>query len=139
MQKIKDERLKLKNLKNIRVLFMIQTIGILGILGYDLITKGIDGMTDNPLWFVFIITAVVSAYLSMNISVDHETSGKSPEKGLTTSLMITALISIVIGILISLSEGTPATTGILIGGIVFICGGIPCFYVYRLRKRTMDN
>ncbi|MFD1415405.1 hypothetical protein [Oceanobacillus jeddahense] len=139
MQKIKDERLKLKNLKNIRVLFMVQTIGILGILGYDLVTKGIDGMTDNPLWFVFIITAIVSAYLSMNISVDHETSGKSPEKGLIISLTVTALISIVIGYLISLSEGTPATTGILIGGIVFICGAIPCFYVYRLRKRTMDN
>ncbi|MFD1452764.1 hypothetical protein [Oceanobacillus sojae] len=73
MKKIKDERLKLKNLKDIRVLFLIQTIGIVvGILGYDFGTKGIDGMTDNPLWYVFMITAIVSAYLSIGISVDHE-------------------------------------------------------------------
>ncbi len=52
---------------------MIQTIGIVvGILGYDFGTKGIDGMTDNPLWYVFMITAIVSAYLSIGISVDHE-------------------------------------------------------------------
>ncbi|MFD1066062.1 hypothetical protein [Oceanobacillus locisalsi] len=139
MKKIKDERLKLKNLKNIRVLFMIQTIGILGILGYDLVTKGLDGMTDNPLWNVFIITAIVSAYLSMNISIDHETSEKSPEKGLAISLVVTVFISIVIGILSSLGEGIPAMNGILIGGIIFICGFIPSFYVYRLRKKTMDN
>ena len=80
MQKITDERLKLKNLKNIRVLFLVQTIGIIGILGYDLVTKGMNGMTANPLWYVLVLTGVVSAYLSMGISVDHESSNKSPEK-----------------------------------------------------------
>ena len=70
MKKITDERLKLKNLENIRVLFLVQTIGIIGILGYDLVTTGMNGMTSNPLWYVLILTGVVSAYLSMSISVD---------------------------------------------------------------------
>lgn len=76
MKKIKDERLIMKNLQNIKVAYIIQTLGIIGILGYDLITKGLAGMRDNPLWYVFIITSIISAYLSMNISVDHENSKK---------------------------------------------------------------
>lgn len=49
--KIKDERLQLKNLKNIRIVYIVQTIGMILILGYDFINEGISGMTDNPLWF----------------------------------------------------------------------------------------
>lgn len=139
MKKIKDERLKLKNLKDIRVLFLIQTIGIVGILGYDFVTKGINGMTDNPLWFVFMVTAIVSAYLSMGISVDHESSDKSPKKGLAVSLAVTVFIAVVIGILTSLSEGIPAINGVLVGAIIFVCGFVPCIYVYRLRKKTNES
>ena len=75
MQKIKDERLKLKNLHNIRITYGVQTLGILGILIYEWVTKGIDGMTKNPLWFVFILTSIVSAFLSMDIGV-RETAKK---------------------------------------------------------------
>lgn len=81
MKKIKDERLKLQNLKNIRIAYIIQTVGILGILGYDFIAKGPDGMRANPLWIVFMITAIISAYLSMSVSVDHESNEKEPKKG----------------------------------------------------------
>lgn len=80
MKKIKDERLIMKNLQNIRIAYIIQTIGILGILGYYLVTKGMDGMTDNPIWYVFIVTAIVSTYLSMNVNVDHENRKKDPKK-----------------------------------------------------------
>ncbi|WP_269139891.1 hypothetical protein [Rossellomorea arthrocnemi] len=41
MKKITDERLKLQNLKNIRVLFLFQSAGIIGILAYDFITSGL--------------------------------------------------------------------------------------------------
>ncbi|WP_179128575.1 hypothetical protein [Marinilactibacillus piezotolerans] len=51
MKKITDERLILKNLKQIKVLFIIQLLGILGILSYDLITRGFSEMTDRPLFF----------------------------------------------------------------------------------------
>ena len=56
MKKIRDERLILRNLKNIRIVFVIQTLGIVGILGYDLVTKGMDAMTSNPLWPLLMIS-----------------------------------------------------------------------------------
>src|SRR5690625_3628985 len=105
IQKIKDERLKVKNLENIRIAFLIQTLGIIGILGYDLVTKGMDAMTSNPLWFVFIITGVVTAYLSMNISIDHESEKKDPKKGLSIALVVLISISIIVGVLVYLTEG----------------------------------
>lgn len=120
MQKIKDERLLLKNLQNLRIAYILQTLGIIGILGYDLITKGIDGMRENPLWFVFILTTVVSAFLSMNISVEYESQKRSPKKGFLISLVVLTLISTIIGILTSLCEGFTAINGVLIAGIIFI-------------------
>ncbi len=138
MKKITDERLQLKNLKNIRVLFLIQTIGIIGILGYDLVTKGMDGMTSNPLWFVLIITGVVSAYLSMGISVDYESDKKSSNKGLIISLIVSALISIVVGVFVTLTDGFDPTNGIFIGGIIFICSLAPILYIYYLRTKRKD-
>jgi len=94
LQKIKDERLLLKNLQNLRIAYILQTLGIIGILGYDLITKGIDGMRENPLWFVFILTTVVSAFLSMNISVEYESQKRSPKKGFLISLVVLTLIQL---------------------------------------------
>ena len=138
MKKIKDERLVLKNLQNIRVAYIIQTIGILAILGYDLVTKGMDGMTKNPLWLVFMITAVISAYLSMNISVDHETNEKSPKIRLVISLAVAALLSIAVGIAVSLTDGFGSINGIVLGGIIFICSLAPAFYIYYLRMKREE-
>lgn len=136
MKKITDERLKLQNLKNVRILFFVENIGIIGILGYDLITKGMDEVTANPLWHVLILTGVISAYLSMGIGVDHESSKKSPKKGLIISLIVSALIAIALGILVSFTGDI--VTGILIGGITLICFLIPSFYLYHLRVKRQD-
>ncbi|WP_034551283.1 DUF1761 domain-containing protein [Carnobacterium funditum] len=138
MKKIKDERLILKNLKNVRITYFIQTIGILGILGYDLVTKGINGMTENPLWFVFVVGTIVSTYLSMGINVEHETNNKVPKKGLIISVVISALISIIIGFLLSLTDGFGLLEGLIIGAIFFICSLIPNFYIYYLRTKRQD-
>ncbi|WP_186579451.1 hypothetical protein [Aquibacillus kalidii] len=139
MKKIKDERLVLQNLKNIRIAFIIQTIGIIGILAYDLITKGFDGMRDNPLWMVFMITGIVTAYLSMNISVDHEEESKSPKRGLVISLSVVGAISIVIGLLVSITDGYNVLDGVLMGGILLACGLVPVIYIYFLRKKRQDD
>ncbi|MEI3604811.1 hypothetical protein SPD48_03830 [Pseudogracilibacillus sp. SE30717A] len=139
MKKITDERLKLQNLKNIRILFLVQNIGIIGILGYDLVTKGLEGMTENPLWFVFMITMVVSLYLSMSISVEHETNSKHPKKGLNISILILVIISAVIGIFVSITDGFNVRDGLIMGGILFICGLIPVIYLYYLRKRRSEE
>jgi UDP-N-acetylmuramyl pentapeptide phosphotransferase/UDP-N-acetylglucosamine-1-phosphate transferase len=138
MKKIKDERLVLKNLQNVRTAYIIQTIGIIGILGYDLITKGMDGMRQNPLWIVFMITTIVSLYLSMNISVDHESSEKSPKKGTVLSLVILTGISVIIGIAVNFTDGFGMLDGLIIGGIIFVCGLIPILYIHQLRTKQQN-
>ncbi|MFS0880284.1 hypothetical protein [Metabacillus niabensis] len=139
MKKITDERLILQNLKNIRFAYMIQTAGIIGILGFDFITKGLEGMRENPLWLVFMITTVISLYLSMNISVDHEKSNKAPKKGLTISLLVAVMISSVVGFLVTLTDGYTINDGLVAGGILFLCSLVPVFYIYYLRTKQEDD
>jgi len=139
MKKITDERLILLNLKNIRIAFIIQTIGVLGILGYDAVKKGLEGMTDNPLWLVFMITAVALGYLSMSNSVDHESEKANPKKSLIVSLVVISLISTVVGLLVSRSEGFTIINGVIIGGILLICALIPVVYTYKLRVKRQEE
>src|SRR5699024_2431130 len=64
-----DERLVLKNLQKIRIAYDVQVIGIVGILAYDFVTKGgLDGVKENPLWLIFIMSTAILAFLSMDIS-----------------------------------------------------------------------
>src|SRR5699024_5950543 len=133
IKKITDERLQLKNLKNIRVLFIIQNIGMISILGYDLVTRGMDGMTSNPLWFLLLLTGVISGYLSLSISIDHESEERSPKKGFITSLIVAALISIVVGFFVSWTDGFGPINGIVIASIIFICSLAPILYIHYLR------
>lgn len=139
MKKIKDERLKIRNLENIRIAYIIQTIGILGILGYDLITKGLDGMRENPLWIVFMITTIISAYLAMSISIDHERNVQTPKKSFIFSLSVIIIVSALVGILVSITDGYTMVNGFIIGGILFICFLVPVTYIYYLRKRRLDE
>lgn len=139
IKKITDERLILQNLKNIRIAYIIQTFGILCILGYDLVTKGLDGMRENPLWLVFMITAITSMYLSMSISTDHENNQVNPKKSLNISMVILILISAAVGVATSLTDGFKIIDGVLVGGIIFICGLITVIYIYQLRKKRQDE
>ena len=70
MKKIKDERLIIQNLKNIRIAFIVQTIGISAILIYEVVTKGPTEAIENPLWLVFMLTMVVFLWLHLKISID---------------------------------------------------------------------
>lgn len=139
MKKITDERLVLQSLKNIRIVYMIQTIGILGILGYDFVTKGLDEMRENPLWLLFMITAVISAYLSMSISADHEKNTINPQKSLAISFVVLVSISTVVGFFVSITEGFNRIDGFIMGSILFICGLFPIVYIYNLRKKRQDD
>jgi len=139
MKMIKDERLQLQNLKNIRIAYIIQTMGIIGILGYDWVTKGLDEMRANPLWLVFIITTIISAYLSMSISVDNERKNHSPKKSFLISLLVIFLISTAIGIFTWMTDGFTIFSGILIGSVLFICFLIPAYYVYYLRIKRQED
>ena len=96
-------------------------------------------MTDNPLWIVFIITTVISAYLSMSIGVDHENNKINPKKYLRISLAAIVIISTVVGFITSLTDGFTIFNGIIMGGIIFICGLIPIVYIYNLRTKRQDE
>ena len=138
MKKIKDERLILKNLKNIRGAYIIQTLGIFCILGYDWITRGSEAMFESPLWFVFIVSTTALTFFSMDISVAHESRKKSPKRSLSISIVIIALISIVAGILVPFSSKSLSINGLIVGGVLFIVLLIPYIYIYYLRIKQQD-
>ncbi|CEG22805.1 hypothetical protein BN1080_01740 [Planococcus massiliensis] len=139
MKKIKDERLILKNLQHIRIAYVVQTLGILLILGYELIQGGLEGMRENPIWLVFMLTTVVYAYVSMSTSVDHEREKRSPKKSLAIGLIVTITIAAGVVVLTAMTPGFAWADGFLIGGILCVCGLVPLVYIYRLRmKRTME-
>lgn len=80
MKKIKDERLQIQHLKNIRIAFIVQTIGIFAILLYEMLTEGVMEATDNPLWLLFILTMVVLGWLNLKISVDEYDNAKEQKR-----------------------------------------------------------
>ncbi|MEI5907052.1 hypothetical protein WAK64_08280 [Bacillus spongiae] len=140
MQKIKDERLILLDLKMIRITFLVQTAGIIGILGYDLITAGFEGMRQNPLWIVFMITTVLYTFLSTSISVDYFEGTKTySKKGLQIGFGIITIISVLWGYLTSISEGNTALEGFIVGGVIFASTAIPLLYVHYLRKKRTEE
>lgn len=138
MKKITDERLILKNLKNIRIAYAIQTLGILGILGYDWITKGSEEMFKNPLWFVFMLSITVVSFFSMTISVDHEVQKRAPKKSLLISIAIIAIISIAVGIFAPFENESGPISGFITGGVFFICVLTPCICLYYIRIKRKD-
>lgn len=139
MRKITDERLILRNLQNIRITYIVQTIGILCILGYEFFKGGLVGMRENPLWFVFLLTAIVYAYLSKSVSVEQEKEIKNPKKSCMVSVAVLTVIAVTVGYLSSITPNVRWTDGLLLGAVIFICGFIPLYYVYKLRMRQAEN
>ena len=139
MKKITDERLILRNLQHIRIAFIVQTIGILCILGYELSQGGLEGMRENPIWLVFMLTSIVYAYLSMSVSVEHEKIVKNPTKSFIINLSALIVIVITVTYLTSITPEFGWSDGLLVGAIIFICSFIPMYYVYRLRVKQQQD
>ncbi|MEK7014758.1 branched-chain amino acid ABC transporter substrate-binding protein [Bacillus sp. FSL R9-9410] len=141
MKKIKDERLILQTLKNIRVAFLFQSIGIIGILGYIGFTEGINQITKSPLWLLFILTSMLLSYLQLSISIDVENSEK--EMKLTPYYKI-VLRSLVVGIVMAIiyiifSPERPLFEAILTGSILFICFLTSYSISYFIKKRRLQD
>jgi len=139
MKKIKDERLVLRNLQNIQIVYIIQTVGILGILGHSFLQGGMDEMRANPLWLLFMLTTIISAYLTMRVSVENEQSVQNPVKSFRISLVVLMTIIIIVSTLTLLTPGFGLSDAFLIGSILFICGIIPIYYIYRLRVKEQED
>ncbi|CAM3224932.1 hypothetical protein [Lactiplantibacillus plajomi] len=75
MKKIKDERLIIRNLKNIRLSFIIENGALLAVLGWQLGQGQAWSRVvsyQNPLFSIFMLAAVSLTLLSLNVSVPME-------------------------------------------------------------------
>ncbi|MEM5608616.1 branched-chain amino acid ABC transporter substrate-binding protein [Bacillus toyonensis] len=138
---MKDERLILKTLKNIRIAFLFQSLGIIGILGYIGFTEGMDQITKSPLWLLFILTSIVLSYLQLSVSIDVEEGEKDIKltpyyKIILRSLIVGTIIAI---IYIIFSPERPLFEALLTGSIFFICFLISYSVSYFIKKRRLQD
>lgn len=86
MKKIKDERLILRNLMNIRIAWLVQNLAIMIFLAYQVMksqdTSGVFTY-GNPLWAIFMIGAYTLVVLSVNVSGPMEDKEKMTHKKIT--------------------------------------------------------
>ncbi|MGE6539395.1 branched-chain amino acid ABC transporter substrate-binding protein [Bacillus luti] len=141
MKKIKDERLILQTLKNIRIAFLCQSLGIISILGYIGFTEGADQITKSPLWLLFILTSMALSYLQLSVSIDVEESEK--EIKLTPYYKI-VLRSLIIGIVMAIiyiifSPERPLFEAMLTGSILFLCFLASHSVSYFIKKRRLQD
>ncbi len=147
MKKITDERLVLQNLKNIRVAFIIQSIGIIGILIYQVIsnflvnqdvTEGIMAFTKNPLWMLLLLVGIVLNY--QNLMIVNDKKKKKTNPGPYYWILTSAVgIGVVIGLLVKFFPGDGNPNPLVAGILVSLCFLIPFSIVHFLLKRRLDN
>ncbi|HFK1496637.1 MULTISPECIES: branched-chain amino acid ABC transporter substrate-binding protein [Bacillus] len=141
MKKIKDERLILQTLKNIRIVFLFQYIGVVGILGYIGFTEGMDQITKTPLWLLFMLTSILLAYLQLSVSIDVEEGEKEIKLTPYYKLVLRSLIvGIVMAIIyIIFSPERPLLEAILTGSILFICFLVSYSISYFIKKHRLQD
>lgn len=137
MKVIKDERLKIKNLKNIRIAFILQTLGIIGILFLNFLKDGAMAVFDSPLFFLLILVSTIFLYTSLNISIEYDEI-KSPKLNLTIYIIISLIASIAVAYF-SITSGVILIEGIIYGIILFICFLISSIYIYKLRIKKLKE
>ncbi|MCD8511405.1 MAG: hypothetical protein LRY73_17105 [Bacillus sp. (in: Bacteria)] len=137
-KKITDERIMEKNLKMFRTLYLVQTAGIIIVLLLHVIEHGFFELTSTPVWYVFIITTIVYAYLQMDISVDNEENDKAPSKysygiGFIISLVIAAIIAFVV------LADNPMLVKLLAMALLFIATFTPFAFVLFLKNKKAKD
>lgn len=143
MKIIKDERLQMQSLKNIRIAFIVQTAGILAILLYETITVGFTQARANPIWIVFMLSAVVLGWLNLRISVDtyENTNPRKKPAPYYRVIMLSLGVGIAVMLLAVLGpDKSSINEALLVGAIVFFCFLAPFSFVHFLqKKRTEDH
>lgn len=92
MKKIKDERLIVRNLRNIRLAFIAENVFIIGALILQIV-RGRDLMATvsyrNPLFSALMVGCYVLVVLSVNVSVPmYDTPKKSLRQLLAVGLLV---------------------------------------------------
>lgn len=124
MKKIKDERLIMRNLKNIRIAFIVENVAII----FTMIYQVLSGQAfyevfsrDNLLFIVLMIGCFTLTFLSMNISIQIEGKEKRSKKAIY--FFSSAVFGVVTLINYLLPGGTNLPVAILsriiMGGITF--------------------
>ncbi|WP_445486619.1 branched-chain amino acid ABC transporter substrate-binding protein [Niallia sp. 03133] len=139
MQIIRDERLKLKNLRNIRIAFLFQTICIIGILIYDGVKYGLNAVMDNPLYLVILGTSILLGYLNITISVDvYDDHVKKPGPYYKT-IFYSLAVGIIFSFITVLTPDGTTKTGIIVGSVLFLCFFCTFTFAYFLRKKRYNE
>lgn len=138
LKKIKDERLLLLQLKNTRIVYIFQTLSITALLVYYGFRDGFVNVTKNPLWLIWLLSAILMMYLQMGISVDVESEKKKKQGPYYEKVLLSLAIGIIIGIIMVLS-GNPIRDSIIIGFVFFICYLIPSSIIHYLRRKRSQE
>ncbi|KZB90839.1 hypothetical protein A2U94_13785 [Bacillus sp. VT 712] len=139
MRKIKDERLIVQNLKNIRVAFIIQTLGILSLLVYDGLQNGILHAYENPLWFIFILTAVVLGYLNLKILVDVYDNKRENLVPYYIIPLGSFLLGGVFTLIVTAGPDGNLQSGLLVGSVVGLVFFLTFTYGHYLVKKRNEE
>lgn len=142
MKRIKDERLQLITLKNIRIAYFAQTFGIIAVLVYYGFMNGFIAISKNPLWLVFIGSGTLLGYLNMRVTVDTEETKRTENKKPPGPFYLKVLVALVIGSgvgLIMAETGSTIQDSIITGIVFFICFLIPPSIIQYLRKKHQDE
>ncbi|WP_100488190.1 branched-chain amino acid ABC transporter substrate-binding protein [Sporolactobacillus pectinivorans] len=137
MKKIKDERLILITLKNVRIAFIFQTLSILAILIYTAIVSGPNVAFDSPLFFVMTVTTVIFFYLQMGVSVDIEATEKKQKKRMPYYglVLIASAIGLIVGLLLLTTDSNHPIDALISGFVFFGCFLAAFSFSYYLRKK----
>lgn len=94
MKKITDERLILRNLKNIRITFVVQNTLMLLYLIYQKFNHLDSFSFDNPIAIILIIGGILNAILSINVSTPIADKAKlKPSLILLISLLSSLVVA----------------------------------------------
>ncbi|WEG13269.1 branched-chain amino acid ABC transporter substrate-binding protein [Pullulanibacillus sp. KACC 23026] len=137
--KIKDERLLLIQLKNIRIVFFFQNLCMIALLVYDGIKDGFVQVTQNPLWIIWVFSAALLAFLNLRISVEMESGKPNKRKApYYEKVGMSLAIGLIIGLIMRLS-GSPTRDSLITGSVIFICVLIPSSIIHYLRKKQSQD
>lgn len=142
MKKIKDERLQLETLKNIRIAFFAQTLGIIVVLVYYGIKNGFLDVSKKPLWLVFIGTTTLLGYLNMRVTVDKEETKRIENHKkigpFYKKILLALAIGVGVGLLMAETGGTKWDSFIM-GVVFFVCFLIPYALVHYLKYKRQSE
>ena len=142
MKKIRDERLLVQNLKNIRIVFVVQTIGIVSILVCQAIKEGIAKVVTGPVWLVLIMTLTVFSALNLKVVYDvfDTVSKRKKPRPFYPVLLIAALIGGVFALLAKVGpDKSSDAEALIVGSVFFVCFLVPGIIVHYWEKRRSQT